>query len=390
VLPTTVTAKGDLPQTALVAYQRAALVLASAKPGCHLDWSVLAALGQVESDHGRAGGATLAPDGTSSPAIRGEELDGQGSARVPDTDGGQIDGDASWDRAVGPMHFLPSTWMTARADGDGDGQRSPDDLDDSSLAAAVYLCAWGDDLATPAGLRAGIHRYHQFPDYVSSVISLAAAYRSGTYLSYPEVLPGYDALWTTAAGPLTLAGSWAGSGTPAGSIFVTEHVSRTPRELGSVIPGTAEISPTKESHQDTSANARTDPPTPAPSPWTQPATNTPTPPDPSPVPDLASDAGGPSPVDLAPTTGEAEPSHDPAPRTALSGTLSSCGDGEYCIDGSALGLGRLGGESSRDYDGDGAIETCREELDGLIGTHINVEVDGAARAVQWMNGLPWQ
>ena len=73
-------------------------------------------------DHGRLGRADLDADGVARPSIVGVRLDGSpGLAEIPDTDGGHLDGDAAYDRAVGPMQFLPATWARYGADGDGDG-----------------------------------------------------------------------------------------------------------------------------------------------------------------------------------------------------------------------------------------------------------------------------
>ena len=181
-LPASALARLDIPPTALLAYQRAAVVMAQADRSCRLSWTLLAAIGRVESDHGRYAGALLGTDGVSTPVIRGVALDGRGPvARIPDTDGGQLDGDPVWDHAVGPMQFLPSTWAVVAVDGDGDGVRSPDDLDDAALGAAVFLCSGQDDLGTEAGRRAAVHRYNPSDSYVASVLAVEAAYRTGDY-----------------------------------------------------------------------------------------------------------------------------------------------------------------------------------------------------------------
>ena len=110
-------------------------------PGCGLPWTLLAAIGRVESDHGRYGGSVLGFDARPQPAIVGIALNGQGPVRaIGDTDDGRWDGDPVWDRAVGPMQFIPGTWATSGRDGDGDGLADPHDLDDAALAAAAYLC----------------------------------------------------------------------------------------------------------------------------------------------------------------------------------------------------------------------------------------------------------
>ena len=104
----------DVPTPALTAYRRAAAVMAAADAACHLPWELLAAIGRVESDHGRYGGARLDADGVASPAIVGRRLDGRGPvAAISDTDAGLLDGDRRWDRAVGPMQFIPGTWGAA-------------------------------------------------------------------------------------------------------------------------------------------------------------------------------------------------------------------------------------------------------------------------------------
>ncbi len=65
-----------IPYRAYVAYRFAADALERADRSCGLDWTVLAAIGRIESDHGRYGGAKVGSDGTVSPVIRGIALDG--------------------------------------------------------------------------------------------------------------------------------------------------------------------------------------------------------------------------------------------------------------------------------------------------------------------------
>ena len=66
---------------------------------------LLAAIGEVESSslagtHARCGARRRAP-GARAGAL------GRGFAAIRDTDGGRYDGDPVWDRAVGPMQFIP-------------------------------------------------------------------------------------------------------------------------------------------------------------------------------------------------------------------------------------------------------------------------------------------
>ncbi len=166
-----------IPVRALSAYQRAQTVMGSADPGCHVSWQLIAAIGKVESNHGRFGGALMTTDGVVHPAILGPRLTGQHrTSRISDTDAGRLDGDARFDRAVGPMQFIPSTWTVVGVDADGDGRRDPQDIDDASLAAAVYLCSGSEDLATTAGQRAAVHRYNHSKAYVDLVLQIMTAY----------------------------------------------------------------------------------------------------------------------------------------------------------------------------------------------------------------------
>ena len=81
-----------------------------------------------------------------------------------------------FDRAVGPMQFIPSTWMVVGVDGDADGRRDPQDIDDASLATAVYLCSGSDDLSSVAGQRRAVFRYNHSSEYVDLVLRLMNGY----------------------------------------------------------------------------------------------------------------------------------------------------------------------------------------------------------------------
>jgi soluble lytic murein transglycosylase-like protein len=107
-----------------------------------LSWTVLAAIGQVESDHGRNMGPSSAG-------------------------------------ALGPMQFLPSTWRSYGVDGDGDGKRNIWDPYDAVPAAADYLCKNGAGRGG-SGLYAAIFAYNHSDTYVRRVLSIAAAYAHGS------------------------------------------------------------------------------------------------------------------------------------------------------------------------------------------------------------------
>ena len=97
----TALAAATIPADYLRLYQRAS----SLCPG--LSWTVLAGVGKVESDHGRA------PTLVSSAG------------------------------AQGPMQFEPGTWVRYGVDGDSDGRADPFDPADAIASAAGYLCAIG-------------------------------------------------------------------------------------------------------------------------------------------------------------------------------------------------------------------------------------------------------
>lgn len=164
--------------TALSAYASADLRMAAARPGCRLSWATLAGLGYVESRHGTIGGRQLGLDGRPGLApIFGVPLTGAGPlALVPDTDGGRVDGDARYDRAMGPLQFVPSTWRRWGSDGDGDGRADPHDINDAAWSAARYLCASGRRLNSATAWTRAVLSYNPSSTYLQDVLAAANAY----------------------------------------------------------------------------------------------------------------------------------------------------------------------------------------------------------------------
>lgn len=166
--------ESGIPAPAVRAYAVATLRSLRDDPACHLAWTTLAGIGWVESHHGTIGGRTLRTDGRPDRPITGVVLDGRGEvAEVPDGSGG-------YQRALGPLQFLPSTWHTWAADGDGDGRADVQDIDDSAYAAARYLCSSGGDLSTGSGWSAAVFSYNHSDDYVRAVYAAAKAYADRT------------------------------------------------------------------------------------------------------------------------------------------------------------------------------------------------------------------
>ena len=164
-----------VPQRALYAYGAADLELRDSQPDCGLTWNTLAAIGKVESNHGRFGGAAVDDDGRALPEIIGLPLDGSpGVKRIEDTDGGELDRDTEFDRAVGPMQFIPTTWAIFGTDADGDDIDDPHDIDDAALAAGRYLCAGDRTVADGDGWWAALYAYNRSVVYGQRVHDIAA------------------------------------------------------------------------------------------------------------------------------------------------------------------------------------------------------------------------
>lgn len=129
------------------------LYTAAARTCPGLSWSVLAAVGKVETDHGRS----------QLPGVR------SGTNHAG---------------AAGPMQFLISTWggrpkipipsafTGYAADGDGDGWADVYNPADAIFGAARYLCASG----AATDIRQALYAYNHSNAYVDQVLALADDY----------------------------------------------------------------------------------------------------------------------------------------------------------------------------------------------------------------------
>lgn len=171
VVPAARLLTSDVPWQLWQAYSRAA---AGTPSSCHLEISLLEAIGQVES--GSLAGRALDAGHRAVPAVLGPVLDGRRFAAIRDTDDGRLDGNTTWDRAVGPMQFIPSTWARWGVDADGDGRADPQDIDDAAAGTSAYLCAGGRDLSTAAGLRAAVLSYNHSTAYLAVVLRWKARF----------------------------------------------------------------------------------------------------------------------------------------------------------------------------------------------------------------------
>ncbi len=165
-----------IPERALAAYAGAAIAKNAERPDCDLGWNTLAGIGWVESRHGSYGGASIADDGTVSPPIFGVPLDGSTTELITDTDGGEFDGDPDFDRAMGPMQFIPGSWANWHIDASGDGVADPHNIDDAALAAANYLCRAVPTLGDEESWRSGIAAYNSPSSYLDAVATASQRY----------------------------------------------------------------------------------------------------------------------------------------------------------------------------------------------------------------------
>lgn len=255
-----------IPAPLMAAYRNAERLVAASDPACHLPWWLLAGIGKIESAHARGG--RVDATGRTNGEILGPRLDGStpNTAVIGDSDGGRLDGDPSYDRAVGPMQFLPGTWRGWASDGNADGVADPHNVNDAALAAGRYLCAGDTDLSRPADLNAAIMRYNPSQAYVRSVLAWGYGYRDGAQ-SVPAQ-PG-------------------------------------PVDTGPTPPPEGTLPPPPSARPPATPPGET--PTPRPSP-TRPPTDPPTPGDPDPTPEDPD----PTPTDPTPTDSP-DPDPDPDP-----------------------------------------------------------------------------
>ena len=310
-------------------------------PAATLGWELVAAIGKVESDHGRYGGSRLDGDGVAHPAIYGIALDGRhGTRAVPDTDAGLHDGNRRWDRAVGPMQFIPATWAVVGVDADGDTRRDPQDVDDAALASGVYLCSGDEDLATTPGRAAAVLRYNHSARYVALVLATARGYARGAVnLRATQVSPVSWADRVELGAPASVAATGghdaAGSAAPAAG-------GPRPSRSHDAVRAVTKAKPVHGTHTGTTPT----PPAPTTAPTKAPAPPLPKP-KPAPLPTPAPAPGtrpGPAP---APDPAPAEPPAPPAPAPTRADAEATCA-ARGLVDDPAV-------------DGD-AFETCVAEV----------------------------
>jgi membrane-bound lytic murein transglycosylase B len=258
----------NIPAMALQAYHDGESWASGFDPGCKLSWSVLAGIGRIESNHGRHFGAQtrFSSTGDVTPTILGPVLNGAPSTgTIHDTDGGRLDGDPVWDRAVGPMQFIPSTWQSLGRDGNSDGIANPNNLFDAAVSAAGYLCLSANgSLADEANLRRAIYAYNHSLTYVQAVVSWANFYLkhagqgSLVQVQVPNG-PASSIQPNVAVGGTGMASTSGGTPATPGS-----HATTSPTTRGTHASSSSSSSSTSSTRAPTTRPPTTAPPTTAP------------------------------------------------------------------------------------------------------------------------------
>ena len=196
-------AVADIPADMLALYQRAATADCDGLP-----WTVLAAIGKVESDHGRS---TL-------PGVHS----GANSAG-----------------AQGSMQFLPATFAAYNRPVPPGGANPPSPYDpvDAVHAAARYLCA--------SGARAGrdipgaIWRYNHSAAYVHQVLTIARAYAAAA--APADAADAAAKAVAFARQQLGVPYLWGGDGSAEGGFDCSGLTRAAYATAGIAIPRTADL-----------------------------------------------------------------------------------------------------------------------------------------------------
>ncbi len=190
----TASATSQIPTDYLSLYEAAA-------QRCPMPWPILAAVGQVASDHGR-------------------------NMSISATD------------AVGPMQLEPAIWARWDVDGDGDGRVDPNDPADEIAAAADYLCALGvtdsphDALVAYQCGKTGPHCQSFSAGYVATVLAIAAGYAT-TVATSPVATQAVQVALSQLGTPYL----WGGEG--AGGFDCSGLVQYAYAKAGLALPRTA-------------------------------------------------------------------------------------------------------------------------------------------------------
>ena len=191
----------DIPPDYLLLYEQAGLAY-------DLPWELLAAVGKVECDHGRAPSPACLQEGVENAAGAG-----------------------------GPMQFLAGTWALYGLDGDGDGRAERWDPADAIFAAANYLRAAG----APDDIPAALYAYNHSPAYVDEVLHWASVYTAEFGpTAGPAVAPGPAAAAAVRYALAQLGTPYLWGGESAGGFDCSGLVQAAYQAAGVALPRTAQ------------------------------------------------------------------------------------------------------------------------------------------------------
>ena len=197
-------------------------------PACGIDWSLLAGIGRVESNHGRFGGATLtrrrhvdAADHRPGARTAGSSPSSATPTTAPST--------ATRSRprrrpdAVHPVDLARRTASTPTATACAD----PFNINDAALAAAHYLCAGRRQPAHRRRPARGRHGLQPLRRYVTEVLGLAHAYASGIPVADIPLVGNTTAPVPPASGNYG-AEYYSAPASPSPAIGASDHTPATP------------------------------------------------------------------------------------------------------------------------------------------------------------------
>ncbi|SRR5581483_1424755 len=236
-------ARADIPPPYLTLYIRAARTC----PG--LPWQVLAAIGSIESDHGRSAAPGVhAPTGHVGHA-----------------------GYAGYAGPEGPMQFEPATFAAYAVRADRAHAVSPYNPADAIYTAARMLCATGARGGSQSGLYQAIYAYNHAGWYVNAVLNLAARYSGPAVRPKPGTHPGPTRSPATGSAkprppthpapvqPSQITGTTSGLGTPGTAAPAAPSAPGAPATSAGSL---ADIIPTTDASGSMSPRAPQSPSTP--------------------------------------------------------------------------------------------------------------------------------
>ena len=155
-----------LPGAAFSAYRRASSMLQETDGRCEVPAALLAGIGRIMSNHGRAEGSQLQTGGLTS-----DRLVGLAGSPTADVDGGQIDLSPVTDSRVGPLQVLPGQWLEFLPV--GAIESSPDWIYSSAIVTGRVLCSAGKGLKSNEGIHRALNAFTNNASLTEAILGSA-------------------------------------------------------------------------------------------------------------------------------------------------------------------------------------------------------------------------